>query len=92
MQAPLNGAQAGDGQPHEGARVSVGTMTAPAQVEHADLRRVWLEADAVPEIEHAWLYDHLMPIFGDPDGPTFEGWTLVSALTGQPTGSVSGCR
>ena len=24
-----------------------------------------------------------MPIFGDPDGPTFEGWTLVSALAGQ---------
>ncbi len=32
------------------------------------------------------------PIFGDPDGPTFEGCTLLAALTGQPTGSVSGCR
>lgn len=53
---------------------------------------MWLGADAVPEIEHAWLYDHLMPIVGDPDGPTFEGWTLLSALAGQPTGSASGCR
>lgn len=24
-----------------------------------------------------------MPIFGDPDGPTFEGWTLLSALAAQ---------
>ncbi len=60
-----------------------GIMTAPSQVAYADIRRVWLEADAIPEIEHAWLYDHLMPIFGDPDGPTFEGWTLLSALAAE---------
>ncbi|WP_344650772.1 LLM class flavin-dependent oxidoreductase [Cryptosporangium japonicum] len=58
-------------------------MTAPAQVGYADLRRVWHEADTVAEIDHAWLYDHLMPIFGDPDGPAFEGWTLLSALAAQ---------
>lgn len=55
-------------------------MTPPAQVGYADLLRVWREADTVPEIEHAWLFDHLMPIGGDPDGPAFEGWTLLSAL------------
>ena len=59
---------------------SFGIMTPPAQVDHQDLLRVWREADGIPEIEHAWLYDHLMPIFGDPDGPTFEGWTSLSAL------------
>jgi len=55
-------------------------MTAPSHVTYQDLLRVWQEADAVAEIEHAWLFDHLMPIGGDPDGPTFEGWTLLSAL------------
>lgn len=60
-----------------------GIMTAPAQVDYHDILRVWREADTIPEIEHAWLYDHLMPIFGDPDGPAFEGWTLLSALAGQ---------
>ncbi|MGW1527118.1 LLM class flavin-dependent oxidoreductase [Streptomyces sp. NPDC002159] len=34
----------------------------------------------MPEIEHAWLFDHLMPIGGDPSGPAYEGWTLLSAL------------
>nr|WP_251691040.1 LLM class flavin-dependent oxidoreductase [Streptomyces sp. CHD11] len=58
-------------------------MTAPAQVGYDDVLRVWREADAIPEIEHAWLFDHLMPIFGDPNGPTFEGWTLLSALAAQ---------
>jgi alkanesulfonate monooxygenase SsuD/methylene tetrahydromethanopterin reductase-like flavin-dependent oxidoreductase (luciferase family) len=60
-----------------------GIMTAPSQVGYDDILRVWREADAIPEIEHAWLFDHLMPIFGDPDGPIFEGWTLLSALAAQ---------
>jgi alkanesulfonate monooxygenase SsuD/methylene tetrahydromethanopterin reductase-like flavin-dependent oxidoreductase (luciferase family) len=60
-----------------------GIMTAPQQVGYHDLVQVWREADAVPEIEHAWLFDHLLPIAGDPDGPIFEGWTLLSALAAQ---------
>ncbi|WP_420309692.1 LLM class flavin-dependent oxidoreductase [Streptomyces sp. YS-B37] len=64
-------------------RPSFGIMTAPMQVGYDDLLRVWREADTVPEIEHAWLFDHLMPIGGDPDGPAFEGWTLLSALAAQ---------
>ena len=60
-----------------------GIMTAPSQVEYDDVLRVWREADMIPEIEHAWLFDHLMPIFGDRDGPTHEGWTLLSALAAQ---------
>jgi alkanesulfonate monooxygenase SsuD/methylene tetrahydromethanopterin reductase-like flavin-dependent oxidoreductase (luciferase family) len=59
---------------------SFGIMTAPMQVGYQDILRVWREADAIKEIEHAWLFDHLMPIAGDPAGPTFEGWTLLSAL------------
>lgn len=62
-----------------------GIMTAPSQVGYPELLQVWRDADALPEIEHAWLFDHLMPIFGDPDGPTFEGWTLLSALAARTT-------
>jgi alkanesulfonate monooxygenase SsuD/methylene tetrahydromethanopterin reductase-like flavin-dependent oxidoreductase (luciferase family) len=60
-----------------------GIATAPQQVGYHDVLRVWREADAIGEIEHAWLFDHLMPIGGDPDGPIFEGWTLLSALAAQ---------
>jgi alkanesulfonate monooxygenase SsuD/methylene tetrahydromethanopterin reductase-like flavin-dependent oxidoreductase (luciferase family) len=62
---------------------SFGIMTAPSQVSYRDVAEVWREADAIPEIEHAWLFDHLMPIGGDPSGPTYEGWTLLSALAAQ---------
>ncbi|MEW2401599.1 LLM class flavin-dependent oxidoreductase [Streptomyces sp. NPDC046862] len=64
-------------------RPRFGIMTAPMQVDYHDILRVWREADAIPEIEHAWLFDHLMPIGGDPDGPIHEGWTLLSALAAQ---------
>ena len=64
-------------QPH------FGIMTAPMQVGYHDILRVWQEADTIPEIEHAWLFDHLLPIGGDPNGPIYEGWTLLAALAAQ---------
>jgi alkanesulfonate monooxygenase SsuD/methylene tetrahydromethanopterin reductase-like flavin-dependent oxidoreductase (luciferase family) len=61
---------------------SFGIMTPQQHVDYADVLRVWREADAIAEIEHAWLFDHLLPI-GDPLGPIDEGWTLLSALAAQ---------
>jgi alkanesulfonate monooxygenase SsuD/methylene tetrahydromethanopterin reductase-like flavin-dependent oxidoreductase (luciferase family) len=58
-------------------------MTAPMQVGYDEIQRVWQEADQIPAIEHAWLFDHLMPIGGDPNGPAYEGWTLLAALAAQ---------
>ncbi len=63
--------------------VSFGIATAPQQVAYRDLLRVWLEADALPQLDHAWVFDHLLPIGGDPDGPILEGWTLLAALAAQ---------
>lgn len=64
-------------------RPSFGIMTAPMHVGYHDVLRVWREADTVAAIEHAWLFDHLLPIGGDPVGPVHEGWTLLSALAAQ---------
>jgi alkanesulfonate monooxygenase SsuD/methylene tetrahydromethanopterin reductase-like flavin-dependent oxidoreductase (luciferase family) len=58
-------------------------MAAPMNVDYSDILRVWREADTIPEIEHAWLFDQLMPIGGDLSGPIYEGWTLLSALAAQ---------
>ena len=62
---------------------SFGIMTAPMRVDYHDILQVWQAADSMAEIEHAWLFDHLMPIGGDPTGSAHEGWTLLSALAAQ---------
>jgi alkanesulfonate monooxygenase SsuD/methylene tetrahydromethanopterin reductase-like flavin-dependent oxidoreductase (luciferase family) len=65
--------------------LSFGIGTPPQQVSYDDLLGVWQEADTITQIEHAWAFDHLLPIGGDKDGPIFEGWTLLSALAAQTT-------
>ena len=51
---------------------------------YEDILRVWQEADTLPSIEHAWLFDHPMPIGSmDSRGPCLDGWTLLAALAAQ---------
>jgi F420-dependent oxidoreductase-like protein len=61
-------------------KLRFGIKTAPQYTTYADMLRVWQEADEVPIMEHAWLFDHFMPIVGDPTGPCLEGWTLLAAF------------
>jgi F420-dependent oxidoreductase-like protein len=64
----------------EKPRLSFGIKTAPQHTTYHDILRVWQEADAVPAVEHAWVFDHFMPLGADPTGPCLEGWTLLTAL------------
>src|SRR5690349_2576035 len=51
---------------------------------YEDIQRIWLEADALPLIEHAWLFDHPMPIMrANPNGTCLDGWITLSALAAQ---------
>ncbi len=54
-------------------RLRFGIKTAPQNTTYEDMLRVWLEADEVLSIEHAWLFDHFMPLGNDPTGPCLEG-------------------
>lgn len=61
-------------------KLRFGIKTAPQSTTYEAMQRVWREADATPIFEHAWLFDHFMPINGDTTGPCLEGWTLLSAF------------
>jgi Luciferase-like monooxygenase len=61
-------------------RLRFGIKTAPQHTTYDDIRRVWEEADAIPIIEHAWVFDHFVPLGTNPAGPCLEGWTLLAAL------------
>ncbi len=62
-----------------------GLKTTPMHVPYAEIRRVWLEADEVPQIRDAWLWDHFLPLAGPKNGDVLEGWTLLTALAAQTT-------
>ncbi|MDQ6661836.1 MAG: LLM class F420-dependent oxidoreductase [Chloroflexota bacterium] len=61
-------------------KLSFGIKTAPQYTTYDEILPVWLEADSVPTIEHAWLFDHFIPLGPDPTGPCLEGWSLLAAL------------
>lgn len=59
-----------------------GIQSSPHQVSYGELLQLWQRADALG-YDSAWLFDHFVPISGDPAGPCFEGWTMLTALTMQ---------
>ena len=50
---------------------------------YADILRAWKEADTIEVFEHAWLWDHMVPLRGDARAPALEAWTLLAALAAQ---------
>lgn len=66
-----------------GTDVSFGIKTSPMHTSYESILRTWQQADELPEIEHAWLWDHMLPLAGPKDGPALEGWTLLTALAAQ---------
>jgi alkanesulfonate monooxygenase SsuD/methylene tetrahydromethanopterin reductase-like flavin-dependent oxidoreductase (luciferase family) len=64
-------------------RLSFGIKTSQAGVSYEQILRVWREADQIPVLEHAWLWDHMVPLRGDIAGAALEAWTLLPALAAQ---------
>ncbi len=60
--------------------VSFGIKTSPQHTTYDAMLKVWREAETIPSIEHAWLFDHFAPIQGDVSGPCLEGWTVLAAF------------
>jgi alkanesulfonate monooxygenase SsuD/methylene tetrahydromethanopterin reductase-like flavin-dependent oxidoreductase (luciferase family) len=64
-------------------RVSFGIKTSQMGLTYEEILRVWREAEQIPVFEHAWLWDHMVPLRGDIRGAALEAWTLLSALAAQ---------
>ena len=64
-------------------QLTFGIKTAPQHTTYEEMLTVWKQADANPAFDHAWLFDHYAPIFGDLDGPCLEGWTTLAALAAE---------
>jgi probable F420-dependent oxidoreductase len=65
-------------------RFSVGVQLHPQHTNMAALREAWqrvdeLEADGT-RVKSLWTWDHFFPLYGDPDGPHFDGWSILAAM------------
>ena len=58
----------------------VSFKTRPQHTDWAPIRDFWLEADQIDLYTTGWTFDHFYPIFSDPTGPCFEGWTMLSYM------------
>ncbi len=65
--------------------ISFGIKTSQMGLSYAEAQRVWREADQLPAFEHAWLWDHMIPLRGDVRADALEAWTLLAAVAAQTT-------
>jgi alkanesulfonate monooxygenase SsuD/methylene tetrahydromethanopterin reductase-like flavin-dependent oxidoreductase (luciferase family) len=63
--------------------LSFGIKTSQMGSTYQEILGIWREADELPVFEHAWLWDHMVPLRGDIGGAALEAWTLLSALAAQ---------
>lgn len=63
----------------------VSFKTRPQHSEWNAIRDFWVEADQIDLYSSGWTFDHFYPIFSDPTGPCFEGWTMLSFLAAKTT-------
>jgi len=61
------------------ARFKVGAQFHPQHCSMDDLRAGWREADAM-DVDSVWTWDHFFPLYDEPDGPHFEGWSMLAAM------------
>jgi probable F420-dependent oxidoreductase len=60
-------------------RFKVGAQFHPQQSALDEQRRAWREAEALG-VDTIWNWDHFFPLYDEPDGPHFEGWTELAAM------------
>ncbi len=66
-------------EPRQTRPIRIG-VTAPQQhTTYARLRETWREAEAIGA-DTLFAWDHLFPLYGDPDGNHLECWSLLAAM------------
>mgnify|MGYP006300922041 FL=1 len=59
--------------------MKIGVQLHPQATTVKELRDAWRACDEMG-IDSIWTWDHFYPLYGDPDAPHFEGYTLLAAM------------
>ncbi|NJP06448.1 MAG: LLM class F420-dependent oxidoreductase [Chloroflexaceae bacterium] len=71
-------------------RIRVGAQLHPQHTTYAAYAAAIQQVDALG-VDTIWNWDHFFPLYGDPNGPHFEGWTLLTAMATLTRQAEVGC-
>ena len=71
------------------AVIKVGVNLLPEHTSLPALRAAWRSADALG-VDSLWIWDHFFPVTGDPEGTSFECWSLLAAMAADTTNATVG--
>jgi probable F420-dependent oxidoreductase len=72
------------------ARIRIGVQLHPQHTSYVSFADAVRRFDAMG-VDTLWNWDHFFPLYGDPQGPHFEGWTLLTAMATLTTRAEVGC-
>jgi alkanesulfonate monooxygenase SsuD/methylene tetrahydromethanopterin reductase-like flavin-dependent oxidoreductase (luciferase family) len=70
--------------------IKIGVQLHPQHASFDDFRRAWRRLDELG-VDSLWTWDHFFPLYGNPNGPHFEGWTCLAVLGPRVTRATVGC-
>ncbi len=59
--------------------IRIGVQVRPQHATYAQMRAAWAEAEALGA-DTVFTWDHFFPLWGEPDGLHYEGWSLLAAM------------
>lgn len=68
----------------------VGVQLHPQHTTYKDFAAAVRQAEDLG-VDSIWNWDHFFPLYGDPQGNHFEGWTLLTAMATLTTRARIGC-
>ena len=70
--------------------IEIGVQVHPQQTTYERYREAWLRLDEMG-VDSIWNWDHFFPLYGEPNGPRFEGWTTLATLGVETKRARVGC-